>query len=112
MKTTIDIPDDVLKEVMAITRADTKREAVVGVLREHLRRRAAEEVIKMFGTFKNFMSQEELRAMREDRNLRHDKQRGSDHRQLKLDRSLPRGGKRKHNPTRPVARTKRSGGLV
>ena len=73
MKTTIDIPEELLSEAMANLKASTKREAVVAALEEFNRRRRAEKVIAMFGTFKNFMTQKELRQMREERGRRHDR---------------------------------------
>lgn len=66
MKTTIDIPDDALDEIMRLTGAKTKKEAVVTAIREFNRRRKLDEVLGRLGTFKDVMSQEELRKMRED----------------------------------------------
>lgn len=66
MKTTIDIPDDALDEIMRLTRAKTKKEAVVMAIREFNRRRKLDEVLGQLGTFSDVMSQEELRKMRED----------------------------------------------
>ncbi len=51
MKTTIDIPEDALKEAMRFTRAKTKREAVVKALEEFNRRRRMAELVKYSGTF-------------------------------------------------------------
>ena len=66
MKTTIDIPDDELEEIMRLTGSKTKKEAVVTAIREFNRRRQLEEVLARLGTFKDVMSQEELREMRKD----------------------------------------------
>ncbi len=66
MKTTIDIPDDELNEIMRLTRAKTKREAVVTAIREFNRRRKLDEVLGQLGTFEDVMSEKELRKMRED----------------------------------------------
>ena len=46
MKTTIDIPDNELRDVMRFTRATTKREAIVRVLEEFNRRRRMAELVK------------------------------------------------------------------
>lgn len=67
MKTTIDIPEGALKDAMRFTRAKTKREAVVTALEkfnrlQHLRGLNA----KSRGTFADFMTQEDLKIMRED----------------------------------------------
>ncbi len=67
MKTTIDIPDRELKEAIKYTRAKTKRDAVVQALKDFNRRRRLSELARMLGTFKDFMTQEDLKAMREDR---------------------------------------------
>ncbi|MBI3592286.1 MAG: type II toxin-antitoxin system VapB family antitoxin [Nitrospirae bacterium] len=67
MKTTIDIPDEDLKEVIKYTKARTKRDAVVYAIKDFNKRQRLAELAKMLGTFKDFMSQEDLRAMREDR---------------------------------------------
>ena len=66
MKTTIEIADDALDEIMRLTRAKTKKEAVVMAIREFNRRRKLDEVLGQLGTFSDVMSQEELRKMRED----------------------------------------------
>ncbi len=67
MKTTIDIPEDELKEAIKYTGAKTKRDAVVFALKDFNRRHRLAELAMMLGTFKDFMTQEELKAMREDR---------------------------------------------
>ena len=66
MKTTIDIPDDELREIMRLTKAKTKKEAVVTAIREFNRRRKVAVVVGKLGSFKDVMSQEELERMRED----------------------------------------------
>jgi Arc/MetJ family transcription regulator len=68
MKTTIDIPDKELEEVIKYTGAKTKKEAVVYALKDfNRRRRLAGLADKIFGTFKDFMDQEDLKEMREDK---------------------------------------------
>ena len=66
MKTTIDIPDEELEAVMRHTGAATKREAVVTAIGEFNRRKEMQELIAQFGTFENFMTQEQLRRLREE----------------------------------------------
>ncbi len=66
MKTTVDIPDKDLLDLMRVTAARTKREAILQAIREFNRKRKLSEVAKMLGTFTDFMSQDELRRMRED----------------------------------------------
>ncbi len=74
MKTTIDIPDNELKEAIRYTGAKTKRDAVVYALRDFNRKRRLAELSKMLGTFKDFMTQNDLKAMREDRKWEKTKQ--------------------------------------
>lgn len=64
MKTTIDIPDKMLSEAMKNSKAHTKRDAVLAAIDEYNRRRRMAKLIKHLGTFKNFMTQKELRQMR------------------------------------------------
>lgn len=66
MKTTIDIPEKALREVMRNTGAATKREAVVTAIQEYNRRRRLARLVKKFGTFTNFMTREDLARMRRD----------------------------------------------
>ena len=51
MKTTIDIPENVLADAMRFTGAKTKREAVVKALVEFNRRQMVEDLIASFGTW-------------------------------------------------------------
>ncbi len=65
MKTTIDIPEKELRDVMRYTKAKTKREAVVQVLEEFNRRHRMAEFVEYSGTCRDFMSFEELMELRE-----------------------------------------------
>jgi len=67
MKTTIDIPDKELRDVMKHTRAKTKREAVVAAVSEYNRRCRVEKILSFLGKMDGIMTQKELRRMREDR---------------------------------------------
>lgn len=51
MKTTVDIPENELRDAMRFTKARTKREAVVKVLEEFNRRRRMAELVKYAGSF-------------------------------------------------------------
>ena len=67
MKTTIDITDIALEEAMKFTGAKTKRDAVVSAVEDFNRRhRLAALAKRLRGSMPNFMSQEDLQAMRED----------------------------------------------
>ncbi len=49
MKTTLDIPDDLIKEAMTLSNSKTKKEAVVSGLRELIRQRKIANVISSAG---------------------------------------------------------------
>ncbi len=66
MKTTIDIPESELKEAIKYTGAKTKRAAVLFAIKDFNRRRRLAEIAKTLGTFEDFMTQADLREMRED----------------------------------------------
>jgi hypothetical protein len=64
MKTTVDIPEDELRDAMRFTKAKTKREAVVKVLVDFNRRRRMAELVKYAGTFSDaFPSNDEIEAV-------------------------------------------------
>ena len=66
MKTTIDIPEGTLDEAMKFTGAKTKREAVVTAVERfnHLKRLERLNA-RVRGQFKDFMTQADLKKMRE-----------------------------------------------
>ena len=66
MKTTIEIPDEELRQVMKYTKAKTKREAVVHAIKDFNRRKRLAQLAKVLGTFEDFMTQDELKEMRAD----------------------------------------------
>ena len=64
MKTTVDIPEDELKDAMRFTKAKTKREAVVKILEDFNRRRRMAELVKYSGTFSDrFPTNEQIEAI-------------------------------------------------
>jgi len=65
MKTTVDIPEDVLQEAMRHADAKTKKEAVVIAIEEYNRRRRLARLAGELGTFDGFLRREELLALRE-----------------------------------------------
>jgi hypothetical protein len=85
MKTTVDIPTELLQFVKKHTGSKTIRGAVVAALESYKQRARQQELIPLLGTFKNFMTQAELREMREARDKRHDNRR-----QQLVDRNAPR----------------------
>jgi hypothetical protein len=64
MKTTVDIPEEELRDAMRFTKARTKREAVVKVLADFNRRRRMAELVKYSGTFSDaFPANDEIEAV-------------------------------------------------
>lgn len=66
MKTTIDIPDDELEEVIRHTRAHTKRDAIVTAISDFNRRKRLEKLAEQLGTFDDVVPLEELLRLREN----------------------------------------------
>ncbi len=67
MKTTIDIPEKVLAETLKHTGAKTKKAAILTAVEKYNRlRRLAALDARIRGTFKDFMTQDDLKVMRED----------------------------------------------
>ena len=64
MKTTVDIPDQELKDVMRFTQATTKRKAIVTAIADFNRRRRMAALIEHAGKADSLMSPEELQALR------------------------------------------------
>jgi Arc/MetJ family transcription regulator len=66
MKTTIDIPEIALDEAMKFTGARTKREAIVTAVERFNRLKRLERLnARVRGQFRDFMTQADLKAMRQ-----------------------------------------------
>jgi Arc/MetJ family transcription regulator len=65
MKTTIDIPEEALEEVLRHTHAKTKRDAVVTAISDFNRRKRLEKLAEQLGSFDNVVALEELLRLRE-----------------------------------------------
>ena len=65
MKTTVDIPKDLLEDAIKLTGAKTKREAVVTAIADYNRRKRIASLRKHLGTCKNFLTADDLRRLRE-----------------------------------------------
>jgi Bacterial antitoxin of type II TA system, VapB len=69
MKTTIDIPEKMLKEAIRLTGARTKKDAILTAVDKFNKRKRLEALAeKLHGSMPDFMSQEDLKRMREDAN--------------------------------------------
>lgn len=64
MKTSIDIPDDILEDAIRYSNASTKREAVVTAMRDYVQRRRMAELVKHAGTCPDMVTVEELERLR------------------------------------------------
>ncbi|MFO1491658.1 MAG: type II toxin-antitoxin system VapB family antitoxin [Kiritimatiellia bacterium] len=65
MKTTIDIPDQALRDVLRNSGAKTKREAVLMAIDEFNRNRRLAGFLRRAGRSKTFMALDELKTLRE-----------------------------------------------
>ena len=64
MKTTVDIPDDMLGELIENTEARTKREAILTAIEEYNRKKKIAALADVVGTFDQFMTADELERSR------------------------------------------------
>ena len=64
MKTTVDIPDDMLVELIEHTEARTKREAILTAIEEYNRKKKVAALVDVVGTFDQFMTADELNRSR------------------------------------------------
>ena len=64
MKTTIDIPEEVLREAMEFTGASTKREAIVTAVRDYNNRRKVAQLARHLGSCTELMTPAELEQLR------------------------------------------------
>ena len=67
MKTTVDIPDHILKEVIFYIKAKTQKTAIITAMEEYIRLRKSEKIADQLGQFDNFFSASDLKKMREDK---------------------------------------------
>src|SRR5882757_6085468 len=88
MKTTINIPEQLLKDVMELSGSKTISGAVQTAMESYHHRERQRQVIAHLGTLKGFMTQQDLREGREERDKRHD-----DRRQQLVDRGTSRSGR-------------------
>ncbi len=49
MKTTLDIPDELISEAMKLSKSNTKKHAVIVALQEYIRKKRIEEAIALQG---------------------------------------------------------------
>ena len=67
MRTTFEINEELLREVMKISKAKTKKGAIVIALKEYLKNKRRDELKDMIGSYDEFgLSIEELEKMRHE----------------------------------------------
>lgn len=68
MRTTIDIDDEILKEVMEKSGAKSKKNAIVTAMKDYLRLKRREELKNLIGNYDKFnLDLKDLRKMRNER---------------------------------------------
>lgn len=67
MKTTVDIPDELLDEAMRHTRAKTKREAIVTAIEDFNRRKRMAALVRYSGTSATLLSNEQIEQLEKGR---------------------------------------------
>ena len=68
MRTTIDIDDEILKEVMEKSGAKSKKNAIVTAMKGYLRLKRREELKNLIGSYDKFnLDLKDLRKMRNER---------------------------------------------
>ena len=65
MKTTVDIPQDMLVELIEHTEARTKREAILTAIEEYNRKKKIAALADVVGTLEQFMTADELSQSRD-----------------------------------------------
>jgi hypothetical protein len=66
MKTTIEIPNDELKQLIAFTGAKTKKDAINVAIKSYNKLQRLARLSKKLGTFENFIGPDELDQMRSE----------------------------------------------
>ena len=66
MRTTVDLPADLMARAMELSPLRTKREVLTAALDEHVKRLLREQLLQMLGTGFLDMTQEDLERMRSD----------------------------------------------
>lgn len=66
MRTTVDLPADLMAKALELSPARTKREVLIAALDEYVKRLLREELLQMLGTGFLDLTQEDLDRMRAD----------------------------------------------
>lgn len=63
MKTSVDIPDEEIRDLVKFTKAKTKREAIVTAIADFNQRRRMTALIRHSGTFRSLSTNEKLEEL-------------------------------------------------
>ena len=66
MKTSLDIPDQVLNDLLRLSQKTTKKDAILTAITEYNQRRRVQKLTRHIGTLDKFMTKKDLRKLRED----------------------------------------------
>jgi hypothetical protein len=64
MKTTIDIPDKILSEVLLYSNRKSKKDAILTAMEEYIQKKKMEKFASKLGTLENLISTAELQKLR------------------------------------------------
>ena len=64
METSIDISEELLRDVKELSKSRTNKEAVTAVLEEYVRMRRSAALTEILGTFSDFMDRNDLERSR------------------------------------------------
>lgn len=64
MKTTIDIPEKILLEVLQYSKMKTKKDAILIAMEEYVKRKKMEKFASKLGSLENLISSSELQKLR------------------------------------------------
>ena len=63
-KTTVDIPDNILNEVLLYSKKRSKKDAIIVAMSEYIQKKKMEEFASKLGTLENFITNTELQKLR------------------------------------------------
>ncbi|MBP7280083.1 MAG: type II toxin-antitoxin system VapB family antitoxin [Leptospiraceae bacterium] len=64
MKTTIDIPEKILSEVLLYSKMKSKKDAIITAMEEYVQKKKMEKFASKLGTLENLISNSELQKLR------------------------------------------------
>jgi len=64
MKTTVDIPDNMLKELVTNSKTSKKKDAILGAIEEFNQRHKLEKLSEYIGTFEGLITKDQLLKLR------------------------------------------------